>query len=59
LESPAWRSYRVLGFGSESEQADVFRAVFYLVAEKVLPRDSLGQVFGLLCLFTGAGFIEN
>lgn len=57
IESPAWRSYRVLGFGSESEQADVFRAIFYWVAEKVLPQSSLGQVFGLLCLFVGSWFM--
>ncbi len=57
IESPAWRSYRVLGFGSESEQADVFRAGFYWVAEKILPQDSLGQVFGLICLFIGSWFM--
>jgi len=57
IESPAWRSYRVLGFGSESEQSDIFRAMFFWVGEKVLPKDSLGQIFGLLCLFVGSWFI--
>lgn len=57
IESPAWRSYRVLGFGSESEQSDVFRSVFFWIAEKFLPQDSLGQVFGLLCLFLGSWFM--
>ena len=57
IESPAWRSYRVLGFGSESEQADIFRSMFFWVTEKVLPRESLGQVFALMCLFIGSWFI--
>ena len=57
IESPAWRSYRGLGFGSESEQADVFRSIFFGITEKFLPQDSLGQIFGLLCLFVGSWFM--
>lgn len=57
IESPAWRSYRVLGFGSESEQADIFRSAFFWVTEKFLSRESLGQVFGLMCLFVGSWFM--
>ena len=56
LESPAWRSYRVLGFASESEQADVFRSCFYYILDLFLPTWSLSQVFALLCLFVGSWF---
>ena len=37
LESPAWRSYRVLGFASDSEQADMFRSVFFGILDSFLP----------------------
>lgn len=56
LLSPAWRTYRVLGFGSESEQADIFRAGIFGVLDIFVPTSSLGQLYYLLCLFVGAIF---
>jgi hypothetical protein len=56
LQSPAWRSYRVLGFASESEQADIFRALLYYVLNIFFPTWSLSQIFALLCLFVGSWF---
>lgn len=53
LESPAWRSYRVLGFASDSEQADIFRSFLYFLSSLALPKWSLGQVFSLVCLWVG------
>lgn len=35
--SPAWRTHRVLGLPSDSEQADIFRSGIYMVLETVLP----------------------
>ena len=43
IQSPAWRSYRGLGFASESEQADVFRAGLYYVLDLFLPTWSLSS----------------
>lgn len=57
--SPAWRSYRVLGFGSESEQADIFRSGFFGILDTFLPTSALGQVYYLLCLFVGSIFIAK
>ncbi|MCD4811619.1 hypothetical protein K8R14_03385 [bacterium] len=54
--SPAWRSYRGLGFASESEQTDVFRSVFYYVTDIFLPTWSLSQIFALLCFGVGSWF---
>jgi hypothetical protein len=59
LLSPAWRTYRVLGFGSESEQADVFRAGMFQVMDVVLPTSVLGQIYYLICLFVGSIFIAK
>ncbi|MFA7143404.1 MAG: hypothetical protein WC175_05475, partial [Candidatus Dojkabacteria bacterium] len=56
IQSPAWRSYRVLGFASESEQADIFRSGFYYILDLFLPTWSLSQIFGLLCLVVGSWF---
>jgi len=53
IESPAWRSYRVLGFASESEQADVFRSGMFTVLDTFLPNWSIGQIFALISLFVG------
>jgi len=53
LESPAWRGYRVLGFASESEQADVFRSISFLILDIFLPGWSLAQVFSLVSLAIG------
>lgn len=54
LESPAWRGYRVLGFASESEQADVFRSVFFTVFDTFLPRWLIGQLFYFFSMAIGA-----
>lgn len=59
LLSPAWRTYRVLGFGSESEQADIFRAGMFGVFETFLLNSSLGQLYYLLCLFVGSIFMAK
>jgi hypothetical protein len=56
IKTPAWRSYRVLGFASESEQADIFRAVFYYILNLFLPTWSLSQIFALLCFALGSWF---
>ncbi len=53
LESPAWRGYRVLGFASDSEQADIFRSMSFSVLDLFLPNWSLSQVFSFFCLFVG------
>ena len=54
IESPAWRSYRVLGFASESEQADVFRSSIFAGLETFLPNWSIGQIYYLLCMILGS-----
>lgn len=54
LESPAWRGYRVLGFASESEQADVFRSIFYTVFDSFLPSWLIGQLFYFFSMAIGA-----
>lgn len=56
LLSPAWRSYRVLGFASDSEQADIFRSIFFFLGDKVFNANILGQLYYLLCLFIGSFF---
>ena len=56
MQSPAWRSYRVLGFASESEQADIFRSTLYYVLDIFLPIWSLSQIFALLCFVIGSWF---
>ena len=53
LFSPAWRSYRVLGTPSDSEQADVFRSAIFAVFEPLLPKWLLGQLFYLMSLVVG------
>ncbi len=54
LESPAWRGYRVLGFASESEQADVFRSLFYVVFNLFLPSWLISQLFYFVSLVVGS-----
>ncbi|KUK76195.1 MAG: transmembrane(s)protein, partial [candidate division WS6 bacterium 34_10] len=56
LQSPAWRGYRVLGFASESEQADIFRSILYYILDIFLPTWSLSQIFALLSFFVGSWF---
>ncbi len=45
FSSPAWRSYRGLGVPSDSEQADVFRAIGMYFAQFILPRWLVSQLF--------------
>ncbi len=54
LESPAWRGYRVLGFASESEQADVFRSGIYSVFDTFLPSWLIGQLFYFFSMAIGS-----
>ncbi len=54
LESPAWRGYRVLGVPSDTEQADIFRSIFFFLLKPILPDWILGQLFYLLCLVVGS-----
>lgn len=56
LVSPAWRTYRVLGFQSESEQADIFRTGIFSFMDIFLEKSSLGQVYYLVCLIVGSFF---
>ncbi|MBU1120187.1 hypothetical protein KKA50_03270, partial [Patescibacteria group bacterium] len=51
--SPAWRSYRVLGFASDSEQADIFRTGLMGLFNIAMPSSSVAQIFSLTCLWTG------
>lgn len=53
LESPAWRGYRVLGFASDSEQADLFRSIVFGLGDLFLSRWMLAQFFSLTCLVIG------
>jgi hypothetical protein len=54
IQSPAWRGYRVLGFVSESEQADVFRSATFLLFNTFVPSWLLGQLFYLSCMSIGS-----
>lgn len=53
LQNPAWRSYRVLGFASDSEQADIFRSLLFGIGDLFLPKWSLAQFFSLFSLCVG------
>lgn len=53
LLSPAWRSYRVLGFASDSEQADIFRTGILGFMDIFLPNPTISQVFSLLSVWVG------
>lgn len=54
IQSPAWRGYRVLGFASESEQADLLRSTIFLLFNTFIPSWLLGQLFYLFCMLTGS-----
>lgn len=54
LQSPGWRGYRVLGFASESEQADIFRAFIYSVFNLAIPSWLLSQLLYFVSLFVGS-----
>ena len=51
LFSPAWRTYRVLGLPSDSEQADLFRTSIFYVLERVVPMWVVSQGYVLFTLF--------
>lgn len=53
LLSPAWRSYRVLGFASDSEQADIFRAGILGFMDLFLSKSIVSQIFSLLSIWVG------
>ena len=54
LISPAWRSYRVLGFASDSEQADIFRAGLLGTIGLITGNNVAGQIYYFLSLIVGA-----
>jgi len=49
--SPAWRTYRIIGIPSDSEQADIFRTILYLLTEKVTPVWVVSQAYLFFTLF--------
>lgn len=53
IESPAWRGYRVLGVPSDSEQADVFRTIFFFITRPFTGTAGASQFYYLLCLVIG------
>ena len=53
IESPAWRGYRVLGVPSDSEQADLFRSIFFFRTRPFTNTAGAGQFYYLLCLVVG------
>lgn len=54
LISPAWRSYRVLGFASDSEQADIFRTGILGIIGLATGNNVAGQIYYFISLFVGA-----
>jgi hypothetical protein len=54
LLSPAWRGYRVLGFASDSEQADIFRTGFMWLLSLVTGKNVIGQIYYFICLCVGS-----
>lgn len=53
VESPAWRGYRVLGVPSDSEQADIFRSIIFLLVKPLVGVSSIGQIYYLVSLVAG------
>lgn len=53
IKSPAWRSYRSLGVASDSESADLFRAILFKVFEPIASSETLSQGYLLLCFGVG------
>jgi len=51
--NPAWRDYRVLGIPSDSEQADVWRALFFWFGSQLLPTWVISQGYLFLTLVIG------
>ncbi len=54
LFSPAWRTYRVQGIPSDSEQADIIRAGIYMLLRPVFPPWILSQGYMFLAFFIGS-----
>jgi hypothetical protein len=54
LEDPAWRSYRVFGNPSDSEQADLFRAFTFGLLETFFPKWLVSQGYVFFALVTGS-----
>lgn len=51
--NPTWRTYRTLGYASDSEQADIFRSGIFGILDIILPKWSLAQIFSLISLWVG------
>ena len=54
LESPAWRGYRVLGFASDSEQADIFRSGIFAIFNTFMPTWLVNQLFYFVSMAIGS-----
>lgn len=54
IQDPAWRSYRVLGIPSDSEQADIFRSGLFTALSTFLPRWFISQVYVFFAFFMGS-----
>lgn len=53
IYSPAWREYRSLGVPSDSESADLFRAVVFEIFSNFLSVEVISQGYILFCLVVG------
>lgn len=53
IVSPAWRSYRGLGVASDSEQADILRAIIFWVFSPLFSKQLVSQLYMFFCLFLG------
>ena len=53
LLNPAWRSYRVLGIPSDSEQGDLWRTLIFWISEKVMPAWVVSQLYLFFTLAIG------
>ncbi|NMC36625.1 hypothetical protein GYA49_06320 [Candidatus Beckwithbacteria bacterium] len=51
LLNPAWRSYRVLGIPSDSEQGDIFRTTLFYLLQTVLPSWLISQLYIFITFF--------
>lgn len=51
--SPAWRGYRSLGVASDSESADIFRAIVFSILDGFIPAQTLSQGYLIFALVTG------
>ena len=54
LQSPAWRGYRVLGFASDSEQADIFRSGIFSIFNTFMPTWLVNQLFYFVSMAIGS-----